>query len=259
MAESFGADAQRYDRARPDYPNALIARIAGAIPGRRIVDAGIGTGIAAAQFRAAGCDVLGVEVDPRMALAARQRGFAVDEASFEDWDPAGRVFDAVVSAQAWHWIDPVAGAAKAAEALGEGGRLAVFWNVPDPAPELGAAFAAVYARVMPDLPFRPWSRAALEVYEPILAMVADGIRETGAFTQPERWRCDWERSYTRDEWLDQIPTHGGHSRLPPAQLAEVLAGVGEVVDAAGGRFVLRYATVAVTAQCARYAPARAPS
>jgi SAM-dependent methyltransferase len=247
VAESFGADAQRYDRARPDYPSALIARIAGAIPGRRVVDAGIGTGIAAGQFRAAACRVLGVEVDPRMALAARQRGFAVDEAAFEVWDPAGRVFDAVVAAQSWHWIDPVAGAAKAREALRPGGRLAAFWNVPEPAPELGEAFAAVYRQVMPDLPFQPWSRPGPEVYAAILTTAADGIRAAGAFAAPEQWRCDWERTYTRDEWLDQLPTHGGHSRLPPAQLTAVLEGIGAAVDAAGGRFTMPYATVTVTA------------
>jgi len=53
-------------------------------------------------------------------------------AKFEDWDPVGRTFDAVIAAQAWHWVDPVAGAAKAAAVLRPGGRLAVFWNAFDP-------------------------------------------------------------------------------------------------------------------------------
>ncbi|MFC7648081.1 hypothetical protein ACFQX6_52140 [Streptosporangium lutulentum] len=37
---------------------------------------------------------------------------------------------------------------------------------------------------------------------------ADGIREAGGFGDPERWRFDGERSYTRDEWLDLAPTTG---------------------------------------------------
>lgn len=41
-AESFGADAQRYDRARPRYPDALIERIATASPGPDILDVGVG-------------------------------------------------------------------------------------------------------------------------------------------------------------------------------------------------------------------------
>lgn len=37
--------------------------------------------------------------------------------------------DAVVAGQAWHWIDPVAGTAKAARVLRPGGMLALFRNV----------------------------------------------------------------------------------------------------------------------------------
>ncbi len=132
MAESFGADAERYDRARPSYPAALVERIVAASPGPDVLDVGCGTGIAARQFQAAGCRVLGVGPDPRMADLARQRGFGVEVATFEAWDPAGRAFDAVIAGQAWHWVDPVAGAAKAAQVLRPGGRLAVFWNAFQP-------------------------------------------------------------------------------------------------------------------------------
>jgi SAM-dependent methyltransferase len=67
VAESFGSVAERYDRARPGYPAALVERIVAASPGPRVLDVGCGTGIAARQFQAAGCRVLGVDPDPRMA------------------------------------------------------------------------------------------------------------------------------------------------------------------------------------------------
>jgi SAM-dependent methyltransferase len=114
MAESFGVDPERYDRARPRYPSALVERIVAASPGPEFLDVGCGTGIAARQFRAAGGRVLGVEPDARMADFARRNGIEVETATFEAWDSAGRTFDAVVAGQAWHWVDPVAGAAKAA-------------------------------------------------------------------------------------------------------------------------------------------------
>jgi hypothetical protein len=76
---------------------------------------------------------------------------------------------------------------------------------------------------------------------------ADGIREAGGFGDPQRWRFGWERSYTRDEWLDFLPTTGGLTRLPPDALAEVLAGVGAAIDGIGGGFVLPYTTLAVVA------------
>lgn len=50
---SFGTGADRYDRARPTYPDAMIAAIAAASPGPNVPD-GIGTGIAARLFKAHG-------------------------------------------------------------------------------------------------------------------------------------------------------------------------------------------------------------
>src|SRR5271167_1623582 len=176
VAESFGTDAERYDRTRPRYPDALVGRIVAASPGPSVLDVGCGTGIAARQFQAAGCQVLGVEPDARMADFARRTGVEVAVARFEAWESAGRAFDAVIAGQAWHWVDPVAGAAKAAQVLRPGGRLAVFWNVFQPSPDVGGAFSAVYRRVMPTLPFNPWAMPALDGYSGLFTRAADGIR-----------------------------------------------------------------------------------
>jgi len=225
----------------------MVDRIVGASPGSDVIDVGCGTGIASRQFQSRGCRVVGVEVDVRMAEVARRNGLDVEVAAFECWDPAGRRFDAVVAGQTWHWIDPVAGAAKASEALRPRGRLAVFWNVFRPAPEVAGAFAAVYDEVTHDLPFKPWATPALGMYSPILDKAADGMRQVGLFGDAEQWRFDWKRLYTRDEWLEQLPTHGGHSRLPSIQLDELMSGIGSAVDAMGGAFTMGYATVVVTA------------
>lgn len=247
MAESFGVDPERYDRTRPRYPVALVDRILARSPGPDVLDVGCGTGIASRQFQAAGCTVLGVDVDARMAGLARRGGLEVEVSAFEAWDPAGRTFDAVVAGQTWHWVDPVAGAAKAAEALRPGGRLAVFWNAGRPSPELAEAFPTVYRRVLPDYPLFGRVMPGAEGYSPLLAKAMSGIREAGAFGDPEEWRFGWERSYTRDEWLDQVPTSGGHSRFPPGKLEELLAGIGAAIDAVGGSFTMRYTAVVATA------------
>ncbi|WP_442815627.1 class I SAM-dependent methyltransferase [Streptomyces sp. NBC_01795] len=278
MAESFGLDAERYDRTRPRYPDALVKRIAatvapGAGAGResgsgsgsgpeagsgsgsgpgsgcRILDVGAGTGIAARQLQAAGCTVLGIEPDARMAALARRFGTEAEVATFEAWDPAEREFDAVVAGQSWHWIDPVAGAAKAARVLRPGGLLAAFWNVFQLPSELAEAFAEVCGRVLPDSPFdlQDAMKQPLNGNHALFAKVADGFREAGGFGDPEQWRFDWETECTRDAWLDQLPTQGAFTQLPPDKLAELLEGAGAAVDALGGSFTMRYATVAVTA------------
>jgi SAM-dependent methyltransferase len=244
-AESFGSDPERYDRARPRYPEAMVQAILAATPGPDVLDVGCGTGISARQFQAAGCNVLGVDVDERMAEFAQGRGLEVEVAAFEAWDPAGRTFDAVVAGQTWHWVDPVAGAAHAARALRTGGWLALFWNVFDPSPEVAAAFAAVYRQVMPD--WNPWARSALDAYSALFTKALDGIRVAGAFSEPARWRFDWERSYTRDEWLDQVSTGGDASQFSPAQLDELRDGIGAAIDAIGRTFTMPYAAVVITA------------
>lgn len=257
VAESFGSDPARYDRARPRYPAAMVDRIVAAGPGPDVLDVGCGTGIAARQFQAAGCRVLGVEPDARMAGMARQFGIEVDVATFEAWESAGRTFDAVLAGQAWHWIEPVAGAAKATRVLRPGGRLAAFWNAFQLPTDVAEAFAAAFRRVVPDAPFAlpATAQQAVDGYRRLADRTADGIRKAGGFGEPELWRFDWEWSCTRDAWLDQIPTLGPLTRLSADQLAQVLEGVGAAVDAAGGSFTMRYATLVVTAINRRTAPA----
>ncbi|WP_280417534.1 class I SAM-dependent methyltransferase [Nocardia carnea] len=250
VAESFGVDPQRYDRARPLYPDALIARIIATSPGRDVLDIGCGTGIEARQFQEAGCTVLGIDPDDRMAEFARGTGVEVETCTFEAWDPAGRTFDAVVAGQAWHWVDPVAGPAKAAQVLRPGGRIAVFGHAFDAPAEVTRALAAAFAKVAPDSPFTRAAadaKSALETYREMFAAAADGIRRAGRFDEPEQWRFDWEQSYTRDQWLDHLPTTGPLTRLTPDQLAIVLDSVGAAIDEIGGGFTMPYTTLAATA------------
>jgi hypothetical protein len=90
----------------------------------------------------------------------------------------------------------------------------------------------------------------LDGYSAFFTKAADGIRQATAFGDPEQWRYDWDRSYTRDEWLELVPTSGGYSQFPPVEREELLAGIGAVVDTAGGSFTMHFTAVAVTA--ARY-------
>jgi SAM-dependent methyltransferase len=247
-AESFGADAERYDRTRPAYPSALVRRILAASPGPRVLDVGCGTGVEARQFQAAGCDVVAVDPDARMAKFARRSGVEVEVATFEAWDPAGRQFDAVIAGTAWHWVDPVAGAAKAAQLLRPGGLIAPFHHVYQSPPEVLDALALAYRRAVPDSPvdLQPL-RQALDAWQPVFDKIADGIRTAGKFSEPEQWRFRWKRTYTRDEWLDRLLTQPLLNPCPPEKLAEVLSAVAAAIDAIGGSFTMPYTTVAITA------------
>jgi SAM-dependent methyltransferase len=248
VAESFGVDAERYDRARPSYPEAMIERIVAAAPGPEFLDVGTGTGIAARQLQAAGATVLGLDADPRMADQARRRGLEVEVAKFEDWDPRNREFDGVVAATTWHWIDPGRGAAKAAEVLRKGGIVALVWNVFEPDAEVGRKFGEINARILPGLPYSYASQVPMATaYQAILDKAMAGLDSAGGFAKPEQWRTDWDLTYTRDDWLSVMQTHGGlAAHITTEQLAELLTATGEVIDAQGGAVTMRYSTLTVT-------------
>ncbi|MFC3994200.1 class I SAM-dependent methyltransferase [Actinoplanes siamensis] len=252
MAESFGVDAERYDRSRPRYPDALFERILNAGPGRDVLDVGCGTGIAARQLQAAGATVLGVEPDARMAGFARRHGTDVEVATFETWEPAGRDFDIVVAGQSWHWVDPVAGADKAARVLRPGGLLAVIRNDGQIPPAVADAVAGVYRRLLPGtFAADAVTRSAADTYTVQTAGTVDGIRQTGRFGEPDRWSVTWEQHVDNDDWLDLLPTSDGHTLLPAAELAEVLSTLRTALHALGPGFTIQYVTTVFAATRSR--------
>jgi SAM-dependent methyltransferase len=248
-AESFGADAERYDRARPTYPDELIDLVLnGLAPDRpvEVLDVGCGTGIAGRLFTARGCRVLGVEPDARMAAVARGHGLRVEEGTFETWAPDSRTFDVVISGQAWHWVDPVEGAERAADVLRPGGHIALFWNLGRPPAEVTVAFTEVYDRYTGDLDKYSvlLGGPAVDRFEHALK----GLRVTGRFSNPVKRSIRWSRPYTTREWLDQLPTHSDHQALPPDRLTLLMDGIGEVIESLGGSFPMAYETAVISAK-----------
>jgi SAM-dependent methyltransferase len=241
-AGSFGDDAEQYDRARPAYPADLIDHLVRDQP-QLVADAGCGTGIASRLFVGRGCQVVGVEPDPRMAAVARRQGLKVEEGPFEAWEPAGRRFDLVVSAQAWHWIDPVAGARKAGEALRAGGRIGVFWNRGDPPDDARAALDEAYQRTAAALgEGYTLPSAALTTPDVDCQRAAAAFRTAGGFAEVTVGVFTHSVAYTTAEWVDLLPTHSDHRTLPAGALAEVLAAVGQEIDRIGGSFEMSYQT-----------------
>ncbi len=79
--------------------------------------------------------------------------------------------------------------------------------------------------MVPEFPFfQTDAPGGAATYAPLFDKAIDGLRQGGGFVEPEQWTFDWERSYSRYEWVELVPTFGGHALLAPERLAELLAG-----------------------------------
>jgi SAM-dependent methyltransferase len=209
-----------------------------------VLDVGCGTGISSRLFAARGCDVLGLEPDPRMATVARRRGVKVEEGHFEEWDAGGRRFDLLIAGQAWHWVDPHIGGARAVEVLRPGGRIGCFWNQAQPASTIRPTLDSVYARLAPELGEQSvlMGQRSPKLYEG----VAEAMRSTGGFAEVTLEPFEHDVVYPTDRWLELAETHSDHRTLPPEVLSRLLGALGAAIDAAGGLVPVRYETTLVT-------------
>ena len=247
----FDQQAEAYDRFRPTYPDAVVDELLGPVPaGLDVLDVGCGTGIASRQIAQRGAKVLGVELAPRMAEIARGHGVDVEIAAFEGWDAAGRTFDRVTSAQAWHWLDLPIATAKAASVLRPGGRLGLIWNAGCQPDDLADALEEVYASVVPrggHRLFRGYAANRSSDVKTGLDSEIEAISALPDFGAPtEKW-FPWKRAYQRNEWLDQLVSRSDHAALEPAVRDRLFEAISAAIDDHGGSFVMNFETVLITA------------
>jgi hypothetical protein len=174
----------------------------------------------------------------------------VENAAFEGWDAAGRTFDRVTSAQAWHWLDLPIATAKAASVLRVGGKLCLIWNVGYQHDDLADALEEVYASVVPSDTHRVFRGYAADRSTDVRTGLDSevgavwGVPDLGPPT--EKW-FPWTRVYRRDEWLAQLLSRSDHTALKPEVLDRLLEAIGVAIDGCGGSFVMNFETVLITA------------
>jgi SAM-dependent methyltransferase len=127
----FDEVAGLYDATRRGYPGELVDAVvenAGIGPGAAVLEIGCGTGQLTRQLAGRGFRLTAIDIGAAMVGAARRNvadgTVRFEVCSFEDFADGGP-FDLVVSATAFHWIDPGVGLAKAARLLRPGGWLAL--------------------------------------------------------------------------------------------------------------------------------------
>jgi len=131
----FERFADDYGSVRPGYPPEGIEdviRECGLAPASRVLEIGMGTGIATADLLRSGASFVGIEPGQNLLRIAKER-LGPDArveyfgSPFEDFK-SEETFDAVVSATAFHWLKESDKFERVASLLKPGGKLAIFWN-----------------------------------------------------------------------------------------------------------------------------------
>ena len=207
-ASSFGAAASVYERGRPPYPPEAVDWLLP--PGRpRVVDLGAGTGKLTRALTSRGLAVTAVEPSEGMLAELRRvlPGVPAHRGSAEDIPLPDDSADAVLVAQAWHWVEPERAVPEIARVLSPGGRLGLLWNLRDETVD--------------------WVRRLGRI---IGGAAQDRNTAVGPPFGPVETRdVRWTHHLGRDELLDMVASRSHVILLPPDERAAVRAQVRQLL------------------------------
>ena len=220
-ATSFGAEADNYEAARPDYPFEAVAWMLERLPdgARRLVDVGAGTG-KLTRVVAEARDAEVVAVDPDAVMLAKLREHVPGVPTFVGTAEAlplpDASVDAVVLGQAWHWVDPVAASAEIGRVMRPGGTLGLIWNARDSRVEWVRRLTGIMN-----------ASAAEEMLD------AGGPTVAAPFGEPEEERWEWRRPMTREQLHRMAASRSHLITASEAERDSIRRGMDDLFDELG--------------------------
>ena len=212
----FDDVASLYDATRQGYPEEIVGTVIataglGSVPSGSaaaaaaaaapvVLEIGCGTGQLTRQLSGRGFNLTAIDLGAAMVAAARRNvpdpTVTFEACSFEEFAGSGP-FDLIVSATAFHWVDPAVGWAKTARLLRPGGWLALLSN--------GERYAEPLRTQLWEL-WQKYSRQPVQLsYEP--RWVA-GLRETSLFGEPVEFQHESELRLPAETVLGLERTRG---------------------------------------------------
>jgi SAM-dependent methyltransferase len=220
--EVFNEIAAGYERHRPTYPDALIDQacgLGGLGPGTTVLEIGCGTGQLTRSLLARGLRVTAIEPGARLIARARDQLGDAGEVEFinrrlEETPLPHAQYSAVFSASAIHWVDPDVSWRTIADALADGGTLALlsYFGLQEPRSAGDQqAFRAAMARVAPEV------AADWPTYRDLNRTLSGIDERRGNVSEVWGWLGDYDlaRGYAADLFDDvqaaAIPTRVEHT------------------------------------------------
>ena len=201
---------------------------------------------------ASGARIVCVEPGTSLAEAARANlsrwpNVGVVTTSFEDFDGPTSSFDVVVSATAFHWVDPHVSYAKAAMLLSERGWLALVTNTHSRGgthtdERFAEAIRHLHRRLAPEV--GDWDFPAAEeiqhralaggdiasVWARVERKLSDPPAVGHLFGRPTVKTYPWLATYDKDAYLAMLASQSSYGLMDPARRDELLARIGTLIE-----------------------------
>jgi SAM-dependent methyltransferase len=223
LKRTFNEIAALYDSVRPGYPAQLVTdliNLSNLRPGGTILEVGCGTGQLTRPLAERGYEIVALEPGNHLVALAHENlahlsNARVVNSSFEDWDGPSHLFDLVVAATSWHWLDPATRFAKAAESLVPGGHLGIV-TTEHAFPEDADSFFAVIQET-----YEAIGEGSEEGWPPphpddVPDQSAE-IDASGYFRVSEVRRYLWSATYEIEEYIRLLDTYSNHRRMTESQ------------------------------------------
>lgn len=273
-AAVFDRIAPLYNRARPGYPPEALAdlrRVCGVDQSTRIIEIGCGTGQLTRDLAGTGASIHALEPGGALSELARANlavhpRVEVLTTAFEGFEDEPGGYDLVVSATAFHWIDPDVAYPKAALFLRPGGWLALLTNThasggTHTTEPFANSVKGLHRSLAPEV--GDWSFPAAEEIEQravgggdiaaVWARVERKLAEppdvSEMFELPMVKTYPWLATYGKDAYLDMLASQSSYALMEPLRRERLLRGIGGFVDdVLEGSVTKEYVTVIAAAR-----------
>jgi SAM-dependent methyltransferase len=250
---AFDQVPEVYDRVRPSYPEPLFdelfsyLRLAGPAT---ILEVGAGTGKATRSLLERGASVTAIEIGAHLADFLRTKlspdfpgCLEVVNAPFEQCDlPAGH-FDAVVSATAFHWLDPALRLSRSRDVLRPAGALAII----DTNQIAADADRGYFDRTFPIYQrYRPDEERIETPGEDVVPKAFDEVAASGLFDDVQLHRYRWDQTYATADYADLVRSYANTQAMEPGPREALIAELCEVIDWEYDGYVVRPLVMTLT-------------
>ena len=239
LKTTFNTAATLYEDVRPGYPDQLIGDVidfSDLEDHSSILEIGCGTGKATRPFAEREYELVCLDIGADLIAVAKEKletfpNVSFVEQAFEKWE-SDREFDLIISATAFHWVDPKVRYLKASEVLKANGFLAVFSN----------------QHVRKDEGFFAESQSLYDKYYSPLTTSgpthATNFPGVEAFQDPIKRDYPWSQTYLSEQYIKLLGTYSGHIALPDKNKRLLFEGIANLIETKyDGRVTKHYEAV----------------